>query len=154
MDTKKKYARLIYGGKNRRVMEAVKRANEILSDPDFYIQIRGIRQFDYTLLSSFYIAKILEECSMEIQVQLTGLLSSKESKADSASQITINRWEFNTSLANRVNLLIHYSVEAVAHVNKNLRQEQNEGQKMAPPRAIGNIAGIMVVSKENQAIGI
>ncbi|MBL7932532.1 MAG: hypothetical protein JNL60_11555 [Bacteroidia bacterium] len=154
MDIKKKYARLIYGGKTIRVMEAVKRANEILSDPDFYIQIRGIKQFDYTLLSSSYIAKILEECSMEIHVELTGLLSSRESRADSASHITINRWKFNTSLANRVNLLIHYTVEAVAHVNKNLRQEQPEKYKLAPPRAIGNIAGIMVVSKENHTIGI
>ena len=154
MDTKRKYARLIYGGKNRRVTEAVKRANEILSEPDFYVQIREIKQFDYTLLSSFYIAKILEECSMEIQIHLTGLLSSKESRADSASQITINRWEFNTSLANRVNLLIHYTVEAVAHVNKNLRQEQTEGQRLAPPKAIGNIAAFMVVSKENLSMGI
>lgn len=154
MDTQKKYARLIYGGQNKRVLDAVVRANEILSDPDFYTQIRSIKQFDHTILSSFYIAKILEDCSMEIEVVLTGLLSSRESRAESASKITINRWNFNTSLANRVNLLIHYTVEAVAQVNKNLLKEKNPGKDLAPPRAIGNIASTMVNKENYSAIGI
>ncbi len=154
MDTQKKYARLIYGGKNKRVLDAVIRANEILSDPDFYVQIRSIKQFDHTILSSFYIAKILEECSMEIEVVLAGFLSSRESRAESAAQITINRWNFNTSLANRVNLLIHYTVEAVAHINKNLLIEKNPDRDLAPPKAIGNIASTMVNKENYSAIGI
>jgi hypothetical protein len=144
MDPKKSCARLIYGGKNKKVTEAVNRANEILCDSEFYNQIRSYKKFNNTILSSFYIAKILEECSMRINVRFTSLLSSKESQADSAAQITINRWNFNTSLPNRVNLLIQYTVEAVALLNKNIRSEETISSADAPPAAIGNIASVMV----------
>lgn len=154
MDPKKKYAHLVYGGRNKRVLAAVDRANEILSDPDFYIQIREIKHFDHTLLSSFYIAKILEECSMEIEVVLTNFFSSRESHADSSSRIIINRWNFNTSLAKRVNLLIHYTVEAVAQVNKNLLQEKFKSRDLAPPKTIGNIASSMVNREHYNTLGI
>jgi hypothetical protein len=138
----KKNVRLIYDGSLGKIKTAVNHANSILNDPEFYNQIRNYKKFEDTVLSSYYVAHVLEESSLEISVVTTPLFSSKITAADSPNQITINRWDFNTSLSKRVNTLIHHTVNAVAMVNKNIKSNNNTHLEAAP-NVIAGIAAVM-----------
>lgn len=142
----KKHVQLLYRGSISRIKVAVSKANEILGDPEFYHQIKSYDKFENTVLSPFYLAKIIEECSVQILVDSSPFFSLKASRIVAHDHITLNRRDFRKSMAERIDLLIYLTVEALATRYKTIKKETDPFNRLraAPPIVIGHIARVMV----------
>lgn len=140
-----KYVRLIYLGQVTKVRSAVNKANEILSNPEFYDQIRGYKKFDNTDLSPEVIADLMEENSHEININLSFLMLTSSAAVTSSSNITLSYWNFSKDLPSAVNTLIHETVNAMDRLHSLIQQKPMESKpRPTAPWVIGAIAEIMV----------
>jgi hypothetical protein len=140
-----KYVRLIYLGQVKKVRSAVNKANEILSNPEFYDQIRGYKKFDNTDLSPEVIADLMEENSHEINVSLSFLMLTSSATVTSSSNIMLSYWNFSKDLPSAVNTLIHETVNAMDRLHSVIQQKPMESKpRPTAPWVIGAIAEIMV----------
>lgn len=140
-----KHVRLVYPGTVRKAKEAVKKANEILGNPEFYDQIRGYRTFDTTDLSPEVIAGMMEDGDHRITVDLSVLILNTKAASSSPERITLSYWNFSTHLPSAVNTLIHETVNAMDRFRNQAKNKplENRPQPTAP-WVIGAIAEIMV----------
>jgi hypothetical protein len=141
----KQHIHLVYKGSLKKVKVAVKRANEILCDPEFYDHIRGCQSFENTVLSAFYVAQILEKLHLEITIEVGSIFSFETTKTVSCNKILLTFWDVNTSLAQRVDTLIRHTVDAVDLMNTHIKKDKNRkrANEATAPRVIGSIAGVM-----------
>ena len=140
-----KYVRLIYLGQVKKVKAAVNKANEILSNPEFYDQIRGYKKFDNTDLSPEVIADLMEENNHEININVGFLMLTSSAAVTSSSNILISYWNFSKDLPSAVNTLIHETVNAMDRLHSVIQQRPLENKpRPTAPWVIGAIAEIMV----------
>lgn len=140
---------LIYTGTTHNVTEAVKVANEILNNKDFYGQIGKIQKFDNSILRGKDIADRIEKASQQIIVVRKNKPKAIASTSTS-DQINISRKLFgidstkNFDLATAVNTLIHETVHAVDYLGTGNEFTHNgnssKGQENTAPWMIGAIA--------------
>lgn len=110
--------KLIFKGDEPHIKIAVDKANEILSNSEFFEEIKKIPQFYNTKLTPAQISDILREANQEIQIETYwGFNPLKprtcvNAKTVSATLIKLNRRCFSNNLKTAVNTLIHESVHA------------------------------------------
>ncbi|HOZ86536.1 MAG TPA: hypothetical protein PL029_02205 [Bacteroidia bacterium] len=139
-----KNVRLIYLGRIRKIRSAVRKANEILSDPEFYEQIKGYRKFNYTDLTPDEIASQMQENNHEIIVNVSFLSFFLPAYANSSNKIVLSFWNFSKDLPAAVNILIHETVNTIELMNNNNRGNKYYNERAAAPWIIGAIAEVMV----------
>jgi hypothetical protein len=149
----KEHISLVYTGNLKKVKVAVKRANEILCDPEFYDHIRGCQSFENTVLSAFYVAQILEKLHLEITVEVGSIFSFEATKTVSCNKIVMNFWDVNTPLAQRVDTLVRHTVDAVDLMNTHIKKDKNRkrANEATAPCVIGSIARVMAAENKKQA---
>lgn len=137
--------RLIYLGRVKKVRLAVRKANEILSDPEFYGLIRDYKKFGEDLPPDV-IANLMEGNNHEIIVRVSFFMPIKIASTSSASSIKLSYWNMSKDLPVAVNAIIHETVRAIDHLHSALHTKHSEqyhdGQ--TAPWVIGAIAEIMV----------
>ena len=141
--------KLEYKGSLYKVQAAVSKANEILTSPKFYNEIRKHSQFDFTELSPIQIADIMEQADYSIQVK-SSFKPIANASTNSADLITVSNIRFSRHLPTAVNTLVHETVHAVDFLNEKLEfthdGNKSEGQERTAPWVIGEIAEKMVTS--------
>lgn len=136
--------RLIYQGRLKTIRAAVRKANEILENPEFYEQIKGYRKFNYTDLSPEEIARVMQENHYEISVSVSMFSFFLPAHIDSENRIIVSYWNFSKNLPAAVNILIHETVNAVDLMNNNVKGDKYYNERAAAPWIIGAIAEVMV----------
>lgn len=141
----KNNVRLIYLGRVKKVSRAIRKANEILSDPEFYSLIRDYKKFGEDL-SPEVIASLMERNNHEIIVHVSYLMPIKIASTRSASRITLSYWNMSKDLPVAVNAIIHETVNAIDHLHAALNKENEQmyHRRETAPWVIGAIAEIMV----------
>ncbi len=139
-----KNVRLIYLGRIKKIRAAVRKANEILADPEFYDQIKGYRQFNYTDLTPDEIARQMQENNYEIIVQVSLLSFFLPAYTNSGNKIVVSYWNFSSDLPSAVNSLIHETVNAIDFLNHHSKGMKYYNERAAAPWIIGAIAEVMV----------
>lgn len=139
--------RLIYLGRIKKIRMAVRKANEILNDPEFYNLIRDYKKFGEDLPPEV-IAQLMEENNHEIVVRVSFLMPIRVASTRSASTIRLSYWNMSNDLPVAVNTIIHETVKAMDYLHSALHNKRDmmihnhEGQ--TAPWVIGAIAEIMV----------
>ncbi len=136
--------RLIYLGRIKKIRGAVRKANEILADPEFYEQIRGYKKFDNTDLSPEVIAGMMEGNNHEIIISVSFLSFFTHASTGSSGRISLSYWNFSKDLPSAVNTLIHETVNAIDYLNSNGYEKRSTFERPTAPWVIGAIAEIMV----------
>jgi hypothetical protein len=141
----KNNVRLIYLGRVKKIRKAVRKANEILGDPEFYNLIRDYKKFGEDL-SPEVIASLMEKNNHEIIVRVSYLMPIKVASTRSAASITLSYWNMSNDLAVAVNAIIHETVNAIDHLHAALNKESvnQYHRRETAPWVIGAIAEIMV----------
>lgn len=143
--------KLIFTESQAYIKAAVDKANEILSNPEFYEQIKKIPKFDNTILTPIRISDILREASQEIQIETYwGINPFKpgtcvNARTLSAKLIKVNTRCFSKNLKTAVNTLIHESVHAADFLDGSWdfthADNRNEGEEdNTAPWLIGKLA--------------
>jgi hypothetical protein len=138
---------LNYSGSNIKIIESVKKANEILADTGFYNQVNAIREFDNTVYSGH---QILAEMKSIKTVEITEYFKRHtRTTAKTQTKISINTAKLNRSLASIVNTLVHESIHAAdwlvnRHWNYTHKTQYEEIPPISAPYIIGSIAEGMV----------
>jgi hypothetical protein len=143
--------KLIFKGSQTNIIDAVNKANEILSNNAFWEQVEKLPQFDNTKLTPAQIADILRTSDQEIQIKTYWSFNPFRPRTCvnattvSATLIKINTRCFSDDLKTAVNTLVHESTHAAdfldgkwdfTHVdNSNDGEEDNTA-----PWAIGQLA--------------
>jgi hypothetical protein len=136
--------RLHYGGANKKLMEAVNKANQILTDSIFYQQITLINHFDNSEYSGSKIAQEIHKLNRTVEVGTYWNFLSKAT-GKTVSKIKINTAKLNRPFAEIVNTLIHESIHAVDFLTNeewDYTHDGNsaDGQDKTAPWIIGDIA--------------
>ena len=142
-----KAIQLHYGGKDTRIILAVKEANKILQNQEFTNLVNQIEKFDNTQYSG---KQILSEMSTIQFVEVTEFYKSHtKTTAKTQNRISINKAKLNRSLASITNTLIHECIHAVDWLtNKKWdythRTQHVENPPISAPYVIGSIAQKLV----------
>lgn len=151
-----KHLTLVYSGANENVIEAIKKANEILKNRNFYDEIRKVSKFDNSKLTGNQIAERMEKATQTIQIKrrIKPIANAGTTTSDA---IKISRSLFGKDstgafvLSVAVNTLIHETVHAVDFLNTGDEFTHNgnspKGQENTAPWIIGAIAENMVKDK-------
>lgn len=144
---------LVYNGSNKGVIEAVKKANEILNDKNFYQEIRKVKQFDHSKLTGIEVANKMENAKHHVKI-VRRIKPIANASTTTSNKIKVSRSLFGDDdngkfdLAAAVNTLIHETVHAVDFLDKGdeFTHDGNEaaGQEKTAPWVIGEIAEKMV----------
>ena len=136
--------KLIFNETDEHIKNAVCKANEILSNPEFYAAIANLPQMDNTKLSSQQIADILNNSIQEIAIKsykALNPLSKANATTVSKDLIKLNTRRFSQNLKVAVNTLIHESVHAVDLADSKLdfthSSNYPKGQEKTVPWVIG-----------------
>ncbi len=137
-----RYVQLSYVGKNKKVRNAVDKANEILCSDDFYRQIKAYRDFNQSCLSPEIIVNLMRESAHTVVVRVNWLAPS----SCEYDCIRISGWDFSSNLAGSVNLLVYETVRAIGLYHQRVHQNEHSryDDKYTAPWVIGTIAEIMV----------
>jgi hypothetical protein len=138
-----KNVKLKYAGNFKRVKVAVEKANEILSSPEFYNQIKAYKKFDNSSLSPEIISRLMQESDHEIIVRVNWLIPVSSTLYD---RITVSGWDFSNNLATAVNNLIYETVNSIDCLYDILNNDHHhrETDTLTAPWVIGAIAEVMV----------
>lgn len=138
-----KNVHLNYEGQIRKVKSAVNKANEILSRPEFYDQIRAYRKFDNSALSPEIISRLMQESGHQITVSVNWIIPITGPKYD---KIVVSGWDFSPNLATAVNSLIYETVNSIDCLYDILNNDSHAKQadSLTAPWVIGAIAEVMV----------
>lgn len=138
-----KNVHLFYEGKIQRVKTAVAKANEILSRPEFYDQIRAYKKFDNSALSPEIISRLMQESGHRITVSVNWVIPIAGPKYD---KIVVSGWDFSNNLATGVNTLIYETVNSIDCLYDILNNDapNKQADSLTAPWVIGAIAEVMV----------
>ena len=139
-----KSVRLIYLGRTKKIRVAVRKANEILCDPDFYEQIKGYRKFDHADLSPEEIANQMRDNNHEIIIRISYLSFFLPAFTNSGNKISLSFWNFSSHLPTAVNTVIHETVKAIEILNSGNFKKTQKKRPTAASWVIGAIAEVMV----------
>lgn len=106
--------KLLYTGKNHKVENTVKKANEILQNAAFYDKIASLPQMSNTDMSSREIAAILKENNQEICVQSFWNPFSKSTKVVEPCSFKVNTYNFCGTTSFAVNTIINDTLLSLA----------------------------------------
>jgi len=136
---------LLYSGNLKKVSTAVKKANEILSSPQFYEQIRAYKKFDNSPLSPEIISRLMQDSGHEIQVSVNWIIPIVNNKHN---KISVSGWDFSSNLPTGVNNLIYETVNSIDCLYDILNNESSDHRSsgsLTAPWVIGAIAEVMVL---------
>ena len=139
--------KLIFDDTDEQIKKAVNKANQILSNPEFYSAIAGLPQMDNTILLPQHIARVLKNSQQEILIKTYkswNPFSNLKAKTISKSLIKINTRKFNPDPKKAINILINKSIYAVDMADNPLdfshSTKYTNGQENSPPWIIGQLA--------------
>lgn len=139
--------KLFYKGKNYAIINAVKKANEILQNPAFYERVASLPQMLNTEISSREIAMILKESNQEIQIESFWNPFSKTTQNKQSYLFRVNTYNLSCITAFAVNTIINETILSVALKHKELNFEATNFDEMEHPNVfpwrIGEIAEIL-----------
>ncbi len=138
-----KNVHLSYEGNIKRVKTAVTKANEILSRPEFYDQIRAYKKFDNSALSPEIISRLMQESGHRIVVSVNWIIPITSPQYD---KIVVSGWDFSNNLATGVNTLIYETVNSIDCLYDILNNDtpHKQADSLTAPWVIGAIAEVMV----------
>lgn len=143
--------KLIFNGSQPNIKVAVKKANDILSNPRFWDNVEILPQFDNTKFTSAQIANILRNANQEIYIKTYWSFNPFRPRTCvnattiNATLIKINTRCFSNDLKTAVNTLVHESVHAADYLDVSWDfthvDNANEGEEdNTAPWAIGKLA--------------
>lgn len=143
--------KLVFKGRNRKLIAAVRSANEILQMPEFYKQIAAKGKFDNSDIPAAEIAQLIQNFPADVTV-LTwwNKLSTANARTNNAKFIEINKAKLRRAKKSIVNTLIHELVHAIDFANGGLdfthvdNSNDNGEEDNTAPWFIGKIAEDLV----------
>ena len=147
---------IVYDGDLDYVQAAVKRANEVLNNPDFYLELRKIKEFGNTSLSGSEIADLIQTATQKINIKTYWYWnpfhprSCVNANTKTSTEISINKRCFSEELVEAVTTLIHETVHAVDWLdgkqNFTHRTNKRQGNEDTAPYVIEEIGKKLAVS--------
>ena len=139
----KNYVCLVYSGQLSKFKQAVKTANEILRDPQFYDKLRDHSKFDSDELSANVLANLMEKEGFRIHTRANLTPFGIQARVQSLRYISVSYWKCRKDLKTAVNLLVQETANLFDRQYSN-RQNKiiNPGTTMA--WVAGAIAELMV----------
>ena len=142
-----------YAGSIQKLIDGVKKANELLGSNTFYEEISKKERFDFTEASGAQIATSLKNCNLQLNVKTfkqhgTRKLGFEVPTDPTSIHINVVKKKLKRSVGSIAGTFIHEAVHAADADDESLDYPHNgnlaAGNEMTAPYWIGNLAIQMI----------
>jgi hypothetical protein len=145
--------KIVYTGSILKIIDGVKKANELLEDDNFYEAIKEKQIFDFSNATGEEIAASLKKCQLQLQVKsfkkvLTKELGYEDPNDPTSIHINVAGNKLNRTIGSIAGTFIHEAVHAADSDDEQLDYHHNgnkaAGNSNTAPYWIGNLAVQMI----------